>query len=164
MKKIYAALVMCIIVFSGAHDSYADQYEDTLDLLEVTGSLDIGTQMGTSLAQQMISSLKNVRPDIDPKAFTIIEEEIVDIIESEMKDTNGIVQELIKIYNRHYSHQDIKDLLEFYQSDLGKKLISATPSVVQESMAAGQKWGQNIIPVIQERITTRFEEEGIDIK
>lgn len=164
MKKIYAALVICIIVFSGVYDSYADQYEDTLDLLEVTGSLDIGTQMGTSLAQQMISSLKNARPDIDPKAFTIIEEEIVDIIQSEMKNTNGIVQELIKIYSKHYSHQDIKDLLDFYQSDLGKKLISATPSVVQESMAAGQKWGQNIIPVIQERITARFEEEGIDIK
>jgi hypothetical protein len=164
MKKLFIVLIVVTVVFAGSANSYADQNEDTLKLLEVTGSLDIGAQMGTAIAQQMIASLKNARPDIDSKAFTIIEEEIVSIINSEMKNNEGIVKELINIYSKHYSHQDIKDLLKFYQSDLGKKLISTTPSVVQESMVVGQNWGQRILPTIQENIKKRFEAEGIDIE
>jgi hypothetical protein len=164
MKKLFIVLTVCLVVFAGSANCYADQHEDTLKLLEVTGSLDIGAQMGTAIAQQMVSNLKNARPDIDPKAFTIIEEEISNIIDSEMKNTNGIVQDLIKIYSKYYSHQDIKDLLTFYQSDLGKKLISTMPNVMQESMVVGQNWGQSIIPKLQASIETRFKAEGIEIQ
>ncbi len=163
MKKLFIILIVFAVVFAGSANSYADQNEDTLKLLEITGSLDIGAQMGTTIAQQMIASLKNARPDVDPKAFTIIEEEFVSIINSEMKNNDGIVAELIKIYSKYYSHQDIKDLLKFYQSDLGKKLISTTPNVIQESMVVGQNWGQRILPIVQENIQKRFEAEGIVI-
>lgn len=164
MKKLFIVLIVFTVVFAGIANSYADQNEDTLKLLQITGSLDIGAQMGTAIAQQMIASLKNARPEVDPKAFTILEEEIVNIINSEMKNNDGIVGELVKIYSKYYSHQDIKDLLKFYQSDLGKKLISTTPSVVQESMVVGQNWGQSLLPTIQANIKKRFEEEGIDIQ
>lgn len=164
MKKFSAILVVWIMVFAHNTLATANQYDDTLKLLEITGSLDMGVQMGSVMAEQLINALKKSRPDIDPKAFSIIKEETVNLISAEMKNPDGLSKKLIGIYAKYYTHQDIKDLLEFYQTDLGKKLISTMPAVMQESMMAGQSWGNSLGPLFQKRIEKRFREEGIEIR
>ena len=37
------------------------------------------------------------------------------------------------------------------------------PQLVQESMLAGQRWGQSLGPLIENRIKQRFKEEGIKL-
>jgi hypothetical protein len=48
---------------------------------------------------------------------------------------------LIPIYDRNFSHDDIKGLIQFYESPIGRKLLEATPQITRESYAAGQEWG-----------------------
>jgi uncharacterized protein len=67
------------------------------------------------------------------------------------------------MYDKYFTHDDIKGLLSFYQTELGKKTIKVLPQIVQSSLKAGQLWGQAIAPLIQERIIKRFKEEGIDL-
>ena len=164
MKRTSIITLTLIMLFTYSSSVYANQNDDTLKLLEVTGSIGLGAQMGNAMAQHMISSLKATRPDIDPKVFTIIEEETLYLINSEMKKSDGLANQLVKIYSKYYNHQDIKDLLEFYQSELGKKLITTMPNIMAESMIAGQKWGTSFSPLLQERIQNRFKEEGIKLQ
>ncbi|MNL81411.1 hypothetical protein D3C87_2085160 [compost metagenome] len=53
------------------------------------------------------------------------------------------------------SEQDLKELIAFYQSPIGKKLAEKTPFIVADSMQAGQVWGkklgEDIIKKIQEK-------------
>ena len=51
---------------------------------------------------------------------------------------------MIPIYDKYYTEDDIKQLTDFYQTPIGKKVISNTPLIMQESMQAGQSWGQKI--------------------
>ncbi len=164
MNKFYIALIISVVVLTGNVNCYADQDEDTLELLKITGSLDMGAQMGAMIVQQMATGFKELRPDIDPRIFAIIEEEVISSVNYEMNNSNGLVQELIQIYSKYYSHQDIKDLLKFYRSDLGKKLILNMPNVMQESVAAGQNRTQIIFPKVRERVKKRLEQEGINIQ
>ena len=59
---------------------------------------------------------------------------------------------------------EIKGLLQFYGTPLGKKLVSALPPLTRESMMTGQKWAQSLGPKLDARLKTRFEQKGIKIE
>ena len=51
---------------------------------------------------------------------------------------------IINIYDKKFTTDDIRQLVAFYDTPLGKKLLSTLPSITQESMTAGQQWGARI--------------------
>jgi hypothetical protein len=48
------------------------------------------------------------------------------------------------VYNKYYTHDEIKQLITFYKSPLGKRLVEVTPLLTQETMVIGQKWGEKL--------------------
>ncbi|MDT8386626.1 MAG: DUF2059 domain-containing protein [Thiogranum sp.] len=70
---------------------------------------------------------------------------------------------MIPLYDKHYTHEDIKGLVQFYKTELGQKTIKLMPVLMQESMAVGQQWGRALGPEIQRRIIQRFKREGVDL-
>lgn len=48
---------------------------------------------------------------------------------------------MIAIYSKHYTNEDIKGMIAFYQTPLGKKLISILPKITQESIEVSQQYG-----------------------
>lgn len=48
------------------------------------------------------------------------------------------------VYDRHFSSEEIRQLLDFYDTPLGRKLLATQPAVAQESIEAGQLWGQRV--------------------
>jgi hypothetical protein len=128
-------------------------------LLALTGALNIGQQMSTAMVQQITNMLRASNPDLSPRAIQVLQEEVNGVI----GDNMGAFKELmILVYDRHYTLDDVRGLNQFYASDLGRKVTGTLPAIVQESMMAGQKWGQSLGPEIQRRIQARFRKEKID--
>ncbi len=48
---------------------------------------------------------------------------------------NEIGEGMAKIYASEFTEQELKDLVMFYKSPLGQKLLSTEPKAIQESMA-----------------------------
>ena len=71
-------------------------------------------------------------------------------------DMNEFTEMVIPIYERHFTHDEIEQLIAFYESPIGKKLIKVQPQIAIESMTAGQEWAKKLI----ERIKARLPEEG----
>ena len=166
MRKILVISTMLFfstLSFSMADDFTSEKKADIRNLLEISGALDMGKQMSSAVIQQMTQILKSTRPDIPDKMYEILEEEVNLIIEEQMTAEGGLLELTIIIYHRYYSHEDVKGLLSFYKTALGKKLIKTQPQVMQESIQAGQLWGQALGPLIQERLEARFENEGVDL-
>jgi len=57
---------------------------------------------------------------------------------------NDFVNLLVPIYDKHFTHDDIKQIIRFYETPTGKKMIKTTPLITQESFAIGQKWGHDL--------------------
>src|SRR5690606_12969561 len=45
-------------------------------------------------------------------------------------------QQLTRIYARHFSEAELKEILAFYKSPVGKKLVTEEPKAMEESMKA----------------------------
>jgi hypothetical protein len=43
-----------------------------------------------------------------------------------------------------YSEEDIKAMIKFYESSIGKKMSQNAGELAQKSLVAGQEWGQEL--------------------
>lgn len=142
MKKISITLLFCGFLTCGFSQSVT-KIDNIKKLLELTGSGKLGVQMG----QRMVGSFKNNYPNV-PEAFW----------NDFLKEFNSdvLINMIIPIYDKYYTESDIKELTEFYQSPLGKKMITTMPQIVEESMQVGQVWGKEM----GEKIFTNLKEKG----
>ncbi len=162
MKRLLLPLVtllsFCLSELSA--EISPEKKADIVNLLEITGALDIAEQMSVAVNSQMTANLKQSHPDIPPEMFDVMESEINSVINERIPD---FIDLIIPIYDQNFEHADITALIEFYRSDIGKKTIQLLPTLMQEGMRIGQEWGMSIAPEIQRRLFERFKENGIDL-
>jgi hypothetical protein len=133
------------------------------ELLQVTGATQLGELMGNAVAQQMGQTWKQTKPDIDPRAFDIITDEIKALIHEEFVVKESLFPFLYPIYHKYLTLEETNELIRFYKTPIGRKAIHVMPKMTQESMQAGQTWVLTIIPKYQQRVLDRFEKAGIKI-
>lgn len=168
MKK--TMMVMCAgIVVIWAINSYAaenltpEKWEDTKKLLQITGALQSGQAMSEAVVKQMAEAIKKARPDIPPHMFDVLADEVNKIIAEELAAKGGLIDLMVGLYHNHFTHEEIKGLLAFYQTPLGRKAGSLAPVMSREGFVIGQRWGQSLGPKIGQRIKARFKENGFEI-
>lgn len=165
MKRALSTLAIVLLFLSATSYTAAEEMSpeksaDIERLLEITGALDIGKQMSGVFVTQMSDAVAARRPDLPPKLFDVIKEEINKLIDENFP---VFVALITPIYDKHFTHDEIKGLLAFYQTELGRKTIQVMPALMQEGMSVGQQWGQALVPEIQKRVLERLKAEGVDL-
>ncbi len=140
MKKI---IIMIVIFASSSLFAAESKNDDIRMLLELTGAAKLGIQ----IMDQMIEMFKQNMPDVPEKFWSDV-----------MKEVKGddLIKLIIPIYDKYFTHDDIKELIKFYNTPIGKKVIKLLPQITRESMEAGQKWGKEL----GEKIKNKLEQEG----
>lgn len=140
-----------------------EERAEVRELLELTHATDVGRMMGKFVVDQMSSSLKSARPDLPPRAFDLLAEEVNATITAELKAEGGLEDLLVALYRKHFTREEIQALIAFYKTPVGKKLSDKLPVLGQEGMEAGARWGERIGPKIGERVQRRLEQEGMQL-
>ena len=165
MKKLAVFVIGLAFVFTvhAQSDAIDPELEAAIgELIDATGALEIGEQFAAAIINQMTGALRESQPDVPTQAFDIISEEVTATITGELE--MGNFQALIvPIYAKYFSLEEVRQLLAFYQTPLGRKTVEVMPQLTQESMLVGQSWGLDIGPVIGQRVARRLAEEGIVI-
>ncbi|MBC7982410.1 MAG: DUF2059 domain-containing protein [Candidatus Obscuribacterales bacterium] len=155
-----AMLVTAVPQFTFAEELTTAKRADIERLLEMTGATALGKQMATAVVAQMAQSIKQARPDVPQRVIDVLPEEVGAVFEANMASFNEIV---IPIYHNFFTGLEIKEMIRFYSTELGKKTIRVMPALMQESMLAGQQWGQSLGPKINERVRARLTSEGFKL-
>jgi hypothetical protein len=74
-------------------------------------------------------------------------EKLVDLFLEKFRskaDMKHLLDLLAPIYDKYLSDAEIKGLIVFYQTPLGKKTLEVMPKVMAESQAEGRKWGEGL--------------------
>lgn len=165
-KGFVCKMITCVFVLLQIQNVCAEEISkefqsDIVRLLKITGAEAIGIQMGVAVTNHMIDSLVKQDPEIPPNAVASIKDEISIVIAEEMPK---LMTEIVPIYAKHFTQEEIKGLIAFYSTPLGKKSIEAMPAVMNECMQAGQEWGKSISPRLISRLETRLKKEDYDDK
>jgi hypothetical protein len=166
MKLRRALLGLFAILFVFTSVSFAQQaapapapdkvkQADILRLLELTGARNITTQFATQMMQGMEQA--------DPELFKPDEKSgkfLARFKEEMLKEIQGdeFLNMAIPIYEKAFTREEIRGLIQFYESPLGQKVLKTLPQIVQESMAVGQVWGQNLATRVLTTLSNEFPE------
>lgn len=141
MKKQFVAFVAIALLILPTVNSYAANQateKSIRELISLTGAGNLGVQV----MQSMLPSLKQLVPQAPESFWTEFMKEV---------NPDELVTLIVPIYKKHFTEEEIQETIKFYRSPTGKKVIKTLPQVMQESMAAGQQWGQMLIQRVTEK-------------
>lgn len=116
---------------------------DVRRLLEVTGAAKMGLQVVATIGQ----SMRQAHPDVPDAVWAELLAEF---------RGDEITELVVPIYRKHLTGDDVRGLLVFYESPVGRKMLQVQPQILKDSMAAGQRWGEECA----RRVLKRLEERG----
>jgi uncharacterized protein len=153
-KSLLAVAVLCLFVLPvGAQNQLGtrpaasvqslpadaasrDQIMTLLDLLQVRRNM---TAMMENMKKVMKDSAEQAfrRKMPNPTAKQL--EALHSSIDAALGDLplDEMINAVVAVYQRHLSKTDLEELLRFYSSPVGQKLIREQPVIMQESMQAG---------------------------
>ena len=144
MKK--NILAIAFLVFGVLTNAQSSKELKIAELLETMGSTEA---MKTSF-EYMINYYKQNNPQISSEYWDNASKHV---------DYYELVQKLVPVYSKHFTEQEIVDLLKFYNTSTGKKMIEKTPTILEESMEIGRKWGIELAQKIEKEIPVSTKKE-----
>lgn len=142
-KNIFAIAFLVFGVFTNAQSSKDVKIGE---LLETMGS----TQAMKTSYEYMINYYKQNNPNISSEYWDNASKHV---------DYDELVHKLIPVYSKHFTEQEIVDLLNFYNTSTGKKMIDKMPVILQESMEIGRKWGIELAQKIEKEVSVSTKVE-----
>lgn len=145
MKKILVIVILSFISSSTfAQDNAA--YTATLKkMLESTG----GQGAFQAAIKQMFSMFRQQKTNVPAEIWNSLQTEM------EKTSMDDLATLLTPVYQKQLSEADLKKIIEFYETPIGKKYASAVPTIMQESMQVGQEWGMKIGQQIMQKIAEK---------
>lgn len=67
---------------------------------------------------------------------------------------------MANIYCAEFTDQEVKDLVTFYKTPLGQKLLTAEPKAIQTSMSYMQQWAMGFADIVTDEIRAEMKKRG----
>jgi uncharacterized protein len=112
---------------------------DIKHLLDLTGGVRVGERLLDRLFEAQRRSMPEVPEGVWQEARRAFE-------------TSELVELIAAVWDRHFSQEEIRGLIEFYESPLGTRLREMQPVILQESLFAGEEWGRRALERLQEKL------------
>jgi hypothetical protein len=128
---------------------------DIRRLLELTGTKKLMEQMMNTAGDQLKSSFAKALPQ-NERSQKIVEaflQKFQARFNSEM-----LAEQVIPIYDKYLSAEDIKGLIQFYASPLGQRMVTALPQIARESQSAGYQLGQKVARQVLQEVQEEYPE------
>jgi len=96
----------------------------------------------------VLSILKEAMPQVPEKVWR-------DVIAELHLDSEMVIQIYVPIYDKHYTDEEIKQLIALYESPLGQKMRRSTTLIELEAAHRGETIGRELIKRIQEKLQSK---------
>jgi hypothetical protein len=70
---------------------------------------------------------------------------------------------MAQVYASEFTEQELKDLVTFYKSPLGQKLLAAEPKAIQLSMGYMNQWAQSFAEIVNAQFRAEMRKRGKQI-
>ena len=114
----------------------------------------------------VISTLTNVKSSLLQSNINL-QKDLEEISLKLARDLSGRESEIgdgmAQIYATNFTEQELKDLVTFYKSPLGKKTLEQEPKSIEQSLNYMRNWTEDLALEINERFRDEVKKRGKDL-
>lgn len=161
MKRLLITIIlpitMCLTAFSQQSADEPATREDVQRYLEAVHSHEMMQQMLDAMSkpmhqfvhEQFLKDKDRLPPDFEDRMNRMMDEMFRDMPFDEM------MQAMVPSYQKHFTKGNINDLVTFYSTPTGQKLLREMPAIMADAMQAMMPIMRNYL----ERVQNRLREE-----
>ena len=144
-RNLYFLCIGLFLTFSAVAQTKKD---DIKELLTLMGTADQYSKSFDAMIPIILQQNGSAGNDEMKEMLPIIKEESKNLIQK-MMDTDITV-----IYDKYYTASEIKDLITFYKTPTGKKMVATAPEIVKEMTGLIMA---KYLPDLQKRIDEKLQ-------
>jgi len=110
----------------------------------ITQSRDVFIPTNPNLSKPLNEVVAQLRPEFAPKKAELI-------------------NEVARAYARHFTEAEMKDLIAFYKSPLGQKVLKEEPLAVEDGLKRAQEWTNELSDQVMARLRAEMKKKGYDL-
>ncbi len=146
MKKLLLSMMLLTSLSTSLFADKAALVERMLELANISKLMDpVLTQMQAQLDRQFQAQATTPAKKAIVKKYS---DQIVQTTKEALAWEN-IKQPFIKLYMKVYTEDELEELIKFYSSPVGKKMMQKMPELLTKSMALSQEIMKPVVPKIQ---------------
>lgn len=131
MKNVLLICLVLVGLVAQAQDNNSEFKNETIAFIKLTGA--------TAAFDSAIAQIGNMVSDTNKDAYTKEAEGTLD----------ALYDKMATLYMTEFTEAEIKELVAFYKTDLGKKLAEKQLALSQKAMMYGQSWGMELQSIAQ---------------
>src|SRR5690242_9284460 len=86
-----------------------------------------------------------------------------DLIKQYSVRTSELSTDAARIFASHFTEPELKQLLTFYQSPLGQKVVAEEPKALDETMTMASTWADKLAEDVVNKMRAEMKKRGHDI-
>lgn len=162
MRKI-AMIALSVVLLAagvaGASQPQADARAVTEELLAVNNVQQNVERMFKQIKDIQLNQLQSLGIAADKKdGVDSLQERLFAVLEAEMS-WESMKEEYIDIYTQVFTLEELQALLDFSQSEVGRRINDKMPLLMEKSMVIGQQRAQKAMPKMQEILEDYFKQK-----
>ena len=140
MKKLIVFSILMVVVKATCFSQFDEYASDTKKLLEINGT----KKTLSYYSFYMMTQIKKTNPKLTDSIYSLLDSTIVRPSEILLLD------KFVPVYQKHFTHAEIKELIAFYLTPIGKKAGDKSDLISQDSMTGIQSWTTEIAKKVQD--------------
>lgn len=146
-----AVVLVCasgqVLADTASHNASAEAF------LKLAHADKLGTPVYMQVQQMFAQRFEQTKAPASKKAVLDSYQAKADAALDQAIGWNKLKPDMVKLYTSTFSESELKDLVKFYESPLGKKVLEKMPMVTQQSAQLTQQKLESAVPVVNKLLS-----------
>ena len=161
-----AGILMLASACLGGNAAWAQQPEPTKAAVAL--ARDVLTAKGANatfdpVVRGVIESVKNSFLPTNPGLSRELNEVTAQLQREYDSKRGEIMDTVATAYARHFSEQELKDMLLFFKTPLGQKIAREEPGAIQEGFKSASDWSNAFAGTVMTRVRSEMQKKGHEL-
>jgi uncharacterized protein len=132
---------------------------EVVELLRLSGSDNITKELIPLISMQFVLGLRRLNNNVSEGTEEEIRGAVGGYLDAPAQQTK-LLDHLVPIYLNRFSEMEVRQLIAFYRTPVGRKWTATLPQINGEVAQAGQAWATEIMPGLKNAVFARLHDRG----
>jgi hypothetical protein len=153
----------CGVVAKRADAQGAQPSPNSIALAKELIVLKGGHKMFDAIVPGTIEQAKNLFLPTNPNLSKPLTEVSTQLVTEFNGKTDELLNEVAKAYATRFSEQELKEIVAFYKTALGKKMLTEEPLALEDGFARAKDWAGAFSQQVVNRMRAEMKKKGYDL-